>query len=118
MSQQHRNKWFVEPITADFMHVSALNKIEYSGKSKFQEIDVMELGSFGRCLVLDNKIQSCEKDEAAYHETLVHASMLSFSGNEGKGPKRVFIGGGGEGATSREVLRVSCELVHEFRKCF
>jgi len=51
-------------------------------------------------LVLDGKTQSTEKDEFIYHEALVHPTMLSHPC-----PKRIFIGGGGEGATAREVLR-------------
>ena len=52
------------------------------------------------CLVLDGKMQSAAADEFVYHESLVHTAMLSHPD-----PKRVFIGGGGEGATLREVLR-------------
>jgi len=71
----------------------------YSGRSKFQSIDIVNTGSFGVCLVLDGKIQSSEADEFIYHETLVHPAMLTHPQ-----PERVFIAGGGEGATLREVL--------------
>jgi spermidine synthase len=43
-------------------------------------------------------------DEFAYHESLVHPPMLR-SAFAGAPPKTVFIGGGGELATAREVLR-------------
>jgi len=49
--------------------------------------------------VLDGKIQSSERDEFIYHEALVHPAMLSHAC-----PETVFIAGGGEGATLREVL--------------
>lgn len=75
-------------------------KIEFSGKTAFQDMDVMELGSFGRCLVLDNKLQSAQCDEFIYHEALVQPALLLHPN-----PKRVFIAGGGEGATAREILR-------------
>lgn len=42
---------------------------------------------------------SCSSDEKVYHESLVVPSMLLSN------PKRVYIGGGGELATAREVLR-------------
>jgi thermospermine synthase len=45
-------------------------------------------------------MQSATTDEFVYHESLVHTAMMSHPN-----PKRVFIGGGGEGATLREVLR-------------
>lgn len=100
------NKWFVEPINADLLHVSSLKSVEYTGRTKFQQMDIVELGSFGRTLVLDNLVQSCECDEMTYHEALVHPSMLAHgSGSGGSGPKRVFVGGGGEGATIREILK-------------
>jgi spermidine synthase len=31
---------------------SALKNIYYTGRSKYQKIDVVQLGSFGRCLIL------------------------------------------------------------------
>lgn len=68
--------------------------------SKFQIIEVVDTFSFGRCLFLDSKIQSAEKDEFIYHEILVHPAMITHPS-----PKRVFIAGGGEGATLREVLK-------------
>jgi len=51
-------------------------------------------------LFLDGKVQSSEVDEWVYHELLVHPAMLMHPN-----PKTVFICGGGEGATAREVLR-------------
>jgi spermidine synthase len=49
--------------------------------------------------VLDGKIQSSEADEFIYHEALVQPAMLTHPH-----PETVFIAGGGEGATLREVL--------------
>ena len=71
----------------------------YSGRSKFQSVDIINTGSFGICLVLDGKIQSSEADEFIYHEAVVHPAILTHPQ-----PERVFIAGGGEGATLREVL--------------
>ena len=51
-------------------------------------------------LLLDGKAQSAEADEWVYHELLVHPALLLHPA-----PRRVFICGGGEGATAREVLR-------------
>jgi spermidine synthase len=51
-------------------------------------------------LVLHSRSQSSALDEHIYHETLVHPAMMAHGA-----PKTVFIGGGGEGATAREVLR-------------
>ena len=53
-------------------------------------------------LVLDHHTQSAALDEANYHESLVHPAMMSHPC-----PRTVFIGGGGEGATAREILKHS-----------
>lgn len=45
-------------------------------------------------------MQSSEKDEFVYHECLVHPAMISHPN-----PRHIFVGGGGEGATIREILR-------------
>ena len=88
----------------------ALHSILHASLSEFQEVEVID-SFFGRTLVTDGKTQSAEHDEFVYHETLVHPPLLwsaILSGREDgvkKAPKTVFIGGGGELATAREVLR-------------
>merc|ERR1740129_776856 len=77
-----------------------ITKTLASTTSKFQNVDVVDLEPFGRSLVIDGLIQSTQVDEFVYHESLVHPAMLLH-----KNPKHVYIGGGGEGATAREVLR-------------
>jgi thermospermine synthase len=72
----------------------------HSGKSDFQSVELVESGPFGKVLLLDGKAQSAESDERVYHEMLVHPALLAHPA-----PRRVFIAGGGEGATAREVLR-------------
>lgn len=72
----------------------------FSGKTRFQKVDIVELDVFGKTVFLDEKIQSAEVDEYIYHESLVHPALVAHPH-----PRRVFIAGGGEGATLREVLR-------------
>jgi len=78
-----------------------IEKILASTTSKFQTVDLVDLEPFGRTLVIDGLIQSCRVDEYVYHECLVHPAMLMHT----TGAKTVYIGGGGEGSTAREVLR-------------
>ena len=92
-------KWFVETIFPDLAVMLRVQKVLYSGKTQFQEVEILESQVFGRSLVLDGKTQSTEKDEHIYHESLVHPAMLMHPQ-----PRTVFIGGGGEGGTLREVL--------------
>jgi len=75
-------------------------EILFEGKSAFQKIQIFSSPSFGRFLVMDEQIQSALVDEFIYHESLVQPAMLCHPN-----PKKVYIGGGGEGATLREVLR-------------
>ena len=85
-----------------------VRQVLYAGETAYQRVEVLESELFGRSLVLDGKTQSTEVDEHIYHEALVHPTMLLHPG-----PRNVFIGGGGEGATLREVLaHKSVESVH------
>ena len=94
------NRWFYDHVTPDMVQLHSIKEIVYSGRTQFQLIEVIETGGLGRCLVLDGKIQSSELDEFIYHESLVQPPMTAYPD-----PERVFIAGGGEGATLREVLR-------------
>eukprot|EP00967_Tisochrysis_lutea_P117115 scaffold189208_cov33-Tisochrysis_lutea.AAC.6 len=60
----------------------------------------VDLEPFGRTLLIDGLIQSCQCDEFVYHECLVHPALLAHPC-----PKSVYIGGGGEGSTAREVSK-------------
>ena len=99
MDEDDPNKWFRDPINPNFVQLHKLEDVIYSGKTKFQSVQVINTSSFGKCLVLDEKIQSSEMDEFIYHEALVQPAMLAHPD-----PKKVLIAGGGEGATLREVL--------------
>jgi len=95
----NENRWFYDHVTPDMVQLHSIKEIIYSGRTQFQSIEIIDTASFGRCLVLDGKIQSSELDEFIYHEALVHPPMIAHPD-----PERVFIAGGGEGATLREVL--------------
>ena len=92
-------KWYLETIFPDLAMMLQVRQVVYSGETAYQKVEVLESMTFGRSLVLDGKTQSTERDEHIYHEALVHPAMLLHPG-----PRTVFIGGGGEGSTLREVL--------------
>jgi spermidine synthase len=98
-SDPDKHKWFSDHLSADLTALHRIKKRIYSGRSKFQSVEIINTAGFGVCLVLDGKIQSSEADEFIYHEALVQPAMLTHPR-----PERVFIAGGGEGATLREVL--------------
>ena len=94
------DRWFQDKINEDFLQLHRIDEVLYQGRTKYQNAKVMRSPRLGICLVLDNKIQSSERDEFIYHEGLVQPAMLTHPK-----PESVFIAGGGEGATLREVLR-------------
>ncbi len=91
--------WFWEFVTPHLVQQFSISDILYSGETEFQSVQVVDTPGFGRCLILDDKIQCSERDEFIYHEALVHPPMITHPN-----PETVFIAGGGEGATLREVL--------------
>ena len=91
--------WLHDKVTPDLIQIHSIKQVLYSGRTEFQSVEIVDSTSFGICLVLDGKIQSSECDEFIYHEALVHPAMLSHPN-----PETVFIAGGGEGATLRDVL--------------
>ena len=98
-SDPDKHRCFSDHISPDLTVLHSVKERIYSGRTRFQSVEIIDTGSFGVCLVLDGKIQSSEADEFVYHEALVHPVMLTHPE-----PERVLIAGGGEGATLREVL--------------
>jgi len=98
-------KWFfedfkipTEPPTSTWC--VCIEREIYSGKSKFQKIEVFDTKEFGRILVLDGLVQLSTKDEFVYHEMLVHPAMFYH-----QNPKKILIIGGGDGGVLREVVK-------------
>jgi len=92
-------KWLHDEVTPQLIQFHNIRKVLHSEVTPFQSVEIIETDMFGLCLVLDGKIQSSSSDEFIYHEALVHLAMLAHPN-----PQSVFIAGGGEGATLREVL--------------
>ncbi len=93
------DKWFYDRVNQNLIQLHSIKEILYSGQTKFQSAELIRSGAFGKCLILDGKIQSSEIDEFVYHQALVQPAMITHPC-----PETVFIAGGGEGATVREVL--------------
>jgi spermidine synthase len=64
-------------------------------------VEMIHRPRWGVACYMNGEIQSCERDESLYHETLVHPAMIHTM----SAPRRILLLGGGEGATAREVLR-------------
>ena len=91
--------WLYEQIMSGFFKADRIDEILLEVQTPHQNVMIVDSELFGRELVLDGKIQSSELDEFVYHEALVHPAMIAHPD-----PKNIFIAGGGEGATAREVL--------------
>ena len=91
--------WHYETITPDLLQAERVNEVLFEGRTAYQEVSIFDTACFGRSLLLDGKTQSTEADEFVYHEALVHPGMIAHPD-----PRQVFVAGGGEGATIREVL--------------
>ncbi len=77
-----------------------VEKTLFSGKSAFQQVDVVETRGHGRVLLNDGLIMVSERDEFAYHDMITHVPLFTHPA-----PKRVLVIGGGDGGTAREVIR-------------
>jgi spermidine synthase len=100
MAQPSVYKWFFETTTPVEGHFHAITRTIFALRTKFQQMEILETASYGKCLVLDGRIQSSIADEFVYHETLVHPGLILPPH-----PATALVIGGGEGATLREVLR-------------
>jgi spermidine synthase len=91
---------YVQAANESVEVVRKIDEVLAHGRTQFQEYLFFRSAVHGVCIALNGDIQSCESDEAIYHEALVHPAMLLHAN-----PRRVLIMGGGEGATAREALR-------------
>lgn len=95
-----KSNWFKEWFTENEAHIHKIKKIIISKKTKFQDCLIADFYEFDRGLVLDGEMQSAIYDEFIYHESLVHPAMILHPN-----PEKILIMGGGEGATTRELLK-------------
>lgn len=97
--------WFTEFYGDAALMIKIREKI-FEGQTEFQHMQIFDTEFFGKLLVLDGKVQLTEKDEAFYHEMLVHVPMFTHPN-----PGKVLIIGGGDGGSVREVLKHSPDEV-------
>jgi len=110
-----RKKFYRESFFGKHYYIYKIKNWILKKKTKYQKVEICELEFFKKTVFLDEKIQSAEIDEFFYHEALTHPAML-LNDN----PKDIYIIGGGEGATLREVLKydiercIMCDIDEEF----
>lgn len=97
MTHYSDHTWPELGVTYQWKNATIIDSIQTTRNT---HVEMVERPNWGIACYMNNAIQSCEKDEAIYHQALVHPAMACMYQ-----PKRVMIIGGGEGATAREVLK-------------
>ncbi len=92
--------WFTEEWLPGLRFSVQVKSLVHYKKTEFQELCIYDTVQLGRILTLDNVIQSTERDEYIYHESLVHVPLFAHAR-----PKKVLIIGGGDGGSLREALK-------------
>lgn len=64
-----------------------------------QQIEIVHTDTLGKVLALDGRVMLTERDQAFYHEMLVHPALVAHSC-----PEEVLIVGGGDGGAARAAL--------------
>ena len=104
--------WYTEKHSDNVGITIKAAKTLFSGKSKFQQLDIIETVEFGRMMLLDGLVMVTERDEFIYHDMIVHPALFTHPN-----PKKVLVIGGGDGGTIREIMKhpevelaVLCEI--------
>ncbi len=102
--------WFTERDENLALSLKHKGNLLFKKQSAFQKVEVFDTFAFGKALVLDGLVVATQKDEAAYHEMLVHPAFTFLNdynrtNNLISKKIKVLIIGGGDGGTAREVLR-------------
>jgi len=104
--------WYTEKHSENVGITIKTTKTLFSGKSKFQQLDIVETLEFGRMMLLDGLVMVTERDEFIYHDMIVHPALFTHPN-----PRKVLVIGGGDGGSIREIMKhpevelaVLCEI--------
>jgi spermidine synthase len=95
-------RYIVEQLNPEFGFFYKAGKTLHTGKTKYQNLEVIESDEFGKVLLLDGVTQVTSRNEFLYHEPMVHPALVAHPC-----PKDVLIIGAGDGGILREVLKHS-----------
>jgi spermidine synthase len=95
--------WLTEYNTPHDAYCHGIIEVIAQRRTRFQDMLIVDSGTYGKALILDGHWQSSMGDEFMYHEALVHPALVIHTH-----PADVLVLGGGEGATVREVLKWRC----------
>src|SRR5947209_20477489 len=92
-------EWISDLVGPGLAQAMQIDAILYDGRSAFQHIQVATSTLFGPMLILDDAIQTTQRDEYAYHEMLAHLPLITHPA-----PQRALIIADGDGRTLEESL--------------
>lgn len=95
------NEWFTEEMhsTGTAFSLKITRKLSEE-QSEFQRLEMYETETFGNLMVIDGCTMVSTRDNFFYHEMMSHPALYTHPN-----PKRVWIIGGGDCGTLREVLK-------------
>ena len=95
------SQWFTEQVPAAGSAFSLKIKQKvHEEQSEFQHLEIYETETFGYLMVIDGCTMVSTRDNFFYHEMMSHPALYTHPN-----PKRVWIIGGGDCGTLREVLK-------------
>jgi spermidine synthase len=104
--------WYTEKHSENVGITLKVSKGLFSGRSEYQQLDIVETLEYGRMMLLDGLVMLTERDEFIYHEMISHPALFTHPD-----PKKVLVIGGGDGGTIREIVKhpgvekaVLCEI--------
>ena len=94
-------QWFTEQVAASGTAFSLkINEKLHEEQSDFQRLEIYDTQTFGKLMVIDGCTMVSTRDNFFYHEMMSHPALFLHPN-----PKRVWIIGGGDCGTLREVLK-------------
>ncbi len=93
-------RWIVERLNPAFAYAYRAGRTLHTGRTAFQDLEVIDSEEFGHTLLLDGVTQVNSRNEFLYHEPMVHPALVAHPL-----PREVLVIGGGDGGILREVLR-------------
>ncbi|MEI7840768.1 MAG: polyamine aminopropyltransferase [Methylococcaceae bacterium] len=95
------NEWFTEQMLSTGTAFSLkINEKLHEEQSEFQKLEIYDTETFGKLMVIDGCTMVSTRDNFFYHEMISHPALFLHPN-----PKRVWIIGGGDCGTLREVLK-------------
>jgi spermidine synthase len=97
------SQWFTEQVPgAETAFSLKIKQKVHEEQSEFQHLEIYETETFGNLMVIDGCTMVSTRDNFFYHEMISHPALYTHPN-----PKRVWIIGGGDCGTLKEVLKHS-----------